>query len=569
MFNRDTDITTALPWGPRRGAAIALLALLLLAAPAAPGFARAQAPDEPGQESAEAAEPAAAPAPVDETEAEQPAPVPTDRALRDRVEADYEVLPVLGGLLLRPRNDYRGVQTVEITEDGVAINGETMPEEAVRGWLGSRADDVEALAALSVAERRGLFGLTTDAEPAPEPTVEPEAERTDETVVEAPPAPPVPERPPREPRYRRGSQTGFGSNVHVQEDEIVDDVVVLGGSVTVDGKVDGDAVVVGGRLEINGEVEQDAAVIGGSMSLGPHAEVGGNVAVVGGSFHRDPGAVVHGKIEQVERSWQLGPWWQPLQWEGDWDTDWHGWSPWSDVGELFWSLGGLIVCALLIAIVLALGRGGVERLSDRIGLEPVKAGVVGLLVAVLLVPVFIVVSMLLIISIIGIPIFVILLLAFIFVGVPALLVIGLVGYAAVSHRVGVWLGQRFGWHLGSPFAAAFVGLLGINALTLVGRLLDLFGGPVHFFAAMFLLAGGGVELVALCVGFGAVFLHLWTRRSGGPSAGTAGTLPPVPGSPPPAAGEGPDFQPPEEQASSGEEPAEEGGEGSESEPPPR
>jgi hypothetical protein len=316
------------------------------------------------------------------------------------------------------------------------------------------------------------------------------------------------------------------------------------------------------------------------MNLGPRSVVGGDVAVVGGSLHRDPGAVIRGSIERVERSWQLGPWWDPIRWDREWDGGRHGWSPWGDVGELFWSLGGLILMALLIAIVLAIGRGGVERLSDRIGLEPVKAGVVGLLVAVLLVPVFIVVSMLLIISIIGIPIFVILLLAFIFVGVPALLVIGLVGYAAVSHRVGVWLGRRFDWNLESPYAAAFVGLLGINALTLIGRLLDLFGGPVHFFAAMFLLVGCAVELVAACVGFGGVFLYLWTRRSGAPRPGAAGALPPVPGgpagSPPAPAGTQPgsesEFYPPGEQATSGDEPppaSDENAEKPEEDDPPR
>lgn len=568
MFNRDADVKTAfapIAW-------TVLLAVLLLAGPAAPGLAQEADVQETGSEQGSA----------ETAEAVAEAPAPEMQELRDRVEAAYEVLPVRDGVLLRPRDEYRGVQTVEIAGESVAINGEILPAEAVRGWLGPRADDVQALAGLSVAERRALFGLTGDAEgpsgveAAPEapaeaePTDQPAVEEASpEVEMEAPEAPAPPEVPevPREPRYRRGSQTGFGSNVYVAEDEVVDDVVVLGGTVTVDGLVDGDAVVVGGRMEINGEVDNDAVVIGGSMHLGPESRVGGDVSAVGGSIHREPGARIGGSIEQVERGWGIGPWWQPLHWSGDW----HGWSPWGDVGELFWSLGGLILCALLLAIVLAIGRGGVERLSDRIGFEPVKAGIVGLLVAVLLVPVLIVVSTLLVISIIGIPIFVILLLAFIFVGVPALMVIGLVGYTAVSHRVGVWLGQRFGWTLDGPFAAAFVGLLGLYALTLVGRVLDLFGGPVDFFAAMFLLAGCGVQLVAGCVGFGAVFLHLWARRGRGPQPGGAAVLPPTPGGPagPPAthpeaeaeaaeraqerAEEDTEFHPPEEQASSSEE----------------
>ncbi|MFP3940879.1 MAG: hypothetical protein ACLF0P_11275, partial [Thermoanaerobaculia bacterium] len=37
----------------------------------------------------------------------------TAAELRERVEAAFEVLPFRGGLLLRPREDYRGIRTVE------------------------------------------------------------------------------------------------------------------------------------------------------------------------------------------------------------------------------------------------------------------------------------------------------------------------------------------------------------------------------------------------------------------------------------------------------------------------
>lgn len=478
--------------------------------------------------------------------------------LAARVAAAYEVLPVRGGVLLRPRREYRGVRAIEIAEGSVAINGEAVPDEAVRGWLGPRADDVLAVAAMTPEERQALVPEGVPEVPeVPEVPTASSAESTTVTVatstdtgtgetagtdgsegaeesasVEPPPIPSRPVEPPSAPRARRGSQTGFGSNVYVAPDEVVDDVVVLGGSVTIDGRVDGDAVVVGGRLEINGEVDQNAAVIGGSMVLGPKADIGGDVSVVGGSLDREPGARIGGKIEQVERGWHLAPLISPGAWGPTVHTEWRGWSPWSEVGELFWALGTLVLCGLLIAIVIAIARSSVEAISYRIGREPIKAGLVGLLVAVLWMPVFIVVSALLVISIIGIPIFVILLLAFIFIGVPALLVIGLVGYATVSHRAGLWLGERFGWHLDNPFAAAFVGLVGLNVLVLVGRLLDLFGGPVDFFAAMFLFVGWAVQLIACCIGYGAVFLHLWDRRSGAARArAAAAPLPPIPTTP--------------------------------------
>jgi len=491
MLNRDSNSNGWAAWGRRAFVALVLLTLL---APAMPLAAQ-----DDGAEGATS-------------------------ALRARIERDYEVLPVRDGVLLRPREEFRGVRAIEIADDTVAINGEALPEEAVRGWLGQKADDALALAELSVTERRDLFDLTGEVTEEGEAAAASEAPETG-VVVEVepiePPEPPEAPEPAERPRSRRGSQAGFGSSVYVAPDEVVDEVVVFGGSALIDGTVDGDATVFGGRLEINGTVERDATVIAGSMSLGPHSEVHGDVAVVGGSLHRDPGSVIGGSIEQVEKGWHVVPWVRPWEWDGGW----RGWSPWSRVGELFWALGSLIVCCLLIAIVLAVGRDGIERLSQRIAFEPLKAGVVGLLVAVLMVPVLIVVSVLLCISIIGIPIFIILLLAFIFLGMPALLVISLIGYAAVSHRVGAWLEQRFGWNLGSPIAVALTGLVALYSLSLVGRLLDLFGGPVHFFAAMFLLVGWGVHTVAGLVGFGAVFLHLWSRRTG---AVQPGLVPPPP-----------------------------------------
>lgn len=500
-----------------RIAPIAVLAtLLLLTVTATPSVAQ-ERPAEPPADRAERAEQEGA-----TTAAGSIAP----EELRDRIESRYEVLPVRDGVLLRPHEEYRGVRAVEIGGDTIAINAEEVPEEAVRGWLGPRADAVLALAELAPEERRELFGLTAGAgeEAPPEESGEDEAEDGAQEETVAPPAPPAPPEAP-ERRVRRGSQTAFGGNVRIARDEEVDDVVVFGGSVTVDGVVDGDAVVLGGRLQINGEVENDAVVLGGSMVLGPEAEIGGDVTIVGGSLQRDPGARIGGSIEQVERSWGI-----PMMPRPHWGSGWGGWSPWHEVGELFWSIGGLVLCALLLAIVLAVGRAGIQNLSRRISLEPFKAGIVGLLIAVLLAPVLMVISVLLVISIVGIPIFVILLLAFIFVGMPALMVIGLVGYTAVSHRVGRWLSGRFGWSLRNPFAEAFVGLVALYALILVGRILGLLGGPVEFFAAMFVLAGWSAQLVAGCVGFGAVFLHLWERRGGGPeSAGAMAPPPPVPG----------------------------------------
>jgi hypothetical protein len=298
-----------------------------------------------------------------------------------------------------------------------------------------------------------------------------------------------------------------GSHVHVAADEVVDEVLVFGGSATIDGKVDGEVVVLGGSLRINGEVERDATVIGGSIRLGPDAVVGGDATAVGGSVHRQPGARVEGRIEEARGGWG-GPWWL-----GGPDHEWRiGWSPWGGVVELLVFVTALVLFGLLMAVVIALGREQIERVSARAGSEPIKAGVVGLLVTMLALPVFAVVMVLLCLTIIGIPIAVALALALPFLMI-LWVVLALMGYTAVSLGVGRWFARRFDRSVESPYAASFLGLFVLALLLLIGNLLDVFGGPVAVFAAMFALAGLLVQFVAWNVGFGAVFLDIYARRA--------------------------------------------------------
>jgi hypothetical protein len=467
------------PRFPTRAALPALLSILFLA----PAAALAQEP-EAGSPAAEVS--------------------PERAELRDRIEQVYEVLPLQDGVLLRPRAEFRGVRTLEITDSTLAINGEVVTREEARGWLGERAEAVLRLIELPPAERRVLLGFERgeagagrlEAPAAPEPPAAPEE-------------PEEPEEPwdRREYRVRRGGQTVVGSHVHVAEDEVVDEVTVFGGSATIDGKVDGEVVVLGGSLRINGEVERDATVIGGSIRLGPDAVVGGDATAVGGSVHREPGARVDGRIEEARSGWG-GPWWL----DGP-DREWRiGWSPWGGVVELLVFVTALVLFGLLMAVVIALGRERIERVAARAGSEPIKAGVVGLLVTVLALPVFVVVMVLLCLTIIGIPIAVALALALPFLMI-LWVVLALAGYTAVSLGVGRWFARRFDRSVESPYAASFLGLFVLALLLLIGNLLDVFGGPVAVFAAMFALAGLLVQFVAWNVGFGAVFLDIYARRA--------------------------------------------------------
>lgn len=487
---------------------------------------------------------AGAPAGAQESPPAAPAPAApaADGELRDRVEAAYEVEAAAERLVLRPRDEYRGIRTLEIEDSELAVNGETVTREEARGWLGERADLVLSLLELPAAERARLFAQPeVGEEPAEGEVAVGEAEE-DGPRLEVPEVPAVPEppEPPRAPRVRRGSQTVVGSTVRIAPDEVAQDVVAFGGSVVVQGLVEGDVTAFGGNVDVDGEVTRDVTAIGGNVRLGEDAEVGGDATSVGGRVERAPGARVRGSIDEVNESWG-STWHRPFRGLGWWDGwDAPHWSPWGWIWNLAWPLAEVLFLALLMMLVIAIGRPTVEQVGTRGGAEPVKSGVVGLLVAILTVPVLIIVSVLLAVSIIGIPILIVLILLFVFVGVPGLLVLALVGYTGVAWRLGRWTEGRFGWRLESPFVAALVGLLFLHGLEVLGQALDF--GPLRPFAVMFLVMAALVQFIAACIGFGAVFLLLNERRA---RRRAALAPPPPPYAPPPPAG--PEAPPPPEQ----------------------
>ncbi|NIM18947.1 MAG: hypothetical protein GTO51_01020 [Candidatus Latescibacteria bacterium] len=71
----------------------------------------------------------------------------------------------------------------------------------------------------------------------------------------------------------------FGEDVYVARDEMIrGDLVVFGGDVTVEGIVGGNVVVIGGDIEVGSE-----------------AEIKGDAVVLGGNLEEEVGAVIHGE----------------------------------------------------------------------------------------------------------------------------------------------------------------------------------------------------------------------------------------------------------------------------------
>ena len=513
-------------------AAVPLL-VLLLAAFAAPVPLAAQeaetgtaaAPVTPAAETPAEAPVVPAPETPAETPAVEAAPGAAGEAdeLASHLAATYRARYTADGVELLPRGRVApGVSVVEVADGEVLVNGEEVSETTLRAWFGAEAAPLLALAERDADEARRLLSVD-----------EPVADEATDAAAAALPEPPRPPEPPEadapDPRRKRsGSILKFGSDVVIDSDEVADEAVSIGGAVIVHGEVRRDVVAIGGDVEVHGEVGGELTAVFGDVDLGPESRVDGNVLSVGGRVRRAPGAEVTGDIEQIGVSGIDSG-----------EIDWDGWvrrdasgpiRHWK-IDDAYWNLVRAALLALLACLTYLVGRRSVDAVAGRFAslLEVVIAFAVGVAAWLLIVPVTVILVVLVAITIVGC-----LLLPLVLVAEAALVVVVfLIGYTAVALRVGSWIGRRFGRRFGG-YLLIVVGVLAIEIWHLLGQGLDIFAGPMAFFAWMFIVVGIAVEFLATTIGIGGVILHFFDSRR------QAGELPPGPppaGSLPPGAGD--------------------------------
>jgi hypothetical protein len=130
-----------------------------------------------------------------------------------------------------------------------------------------------------------------------------------------------------------------------------------------------------------------------------------------------------------------------------------------------------------------------------------------------------------------------------------------VGFAGVGYQVGRVLEGRFARNFGGPYLTTLVGVLAIEAPSLIGHFLSAGGGFVRPFAELFLFFGCLLRYLAWTCGIGAALLTAFANRPerfrrqappgapvpapASPAPPPAGTFPPPPPPAAPAAGGGP------------------------------
>jgi hypothetical protein len=397
------------------------------------------------------------------------------RALRERIEQRFDVVPLTGGVALRPKSRMDDVRLIEIT-DTIAVNGVPISGSELRQRVGADADPILRLSYLDADARRELFADAVPERPArPEPDAALEPERS-----------PAPESARRSRRSHGDRVRVFGDITVAEDESVAGDVVAVMGSVRIDGEVTGQVVAVLGTAEV-----------------GPNAIVGGDLVTVGGRLRRAPTAQVRGAVTEVALGGpgvrvHFNPW-----------VD--GWSPFSPFGfgpftRLVGSTFRFGLLALLACVALVIARRPVEGSALRVADNPVKATLVGLAAWVLFAPLLFATALILAISIVGIPL--LLLLPF---AVLALLLMALIGFSGTAYAVGQWTRRRFA--IGTVPAAVDVclGILVIMLPLLLGRVVALAGWGFNPIVFLLVAVGLVVEFVAWSSGLGAVLTNAFSR----------------------------------------------------------
>ena len=360
------------------------------------------------------------------------------------------------------------------------------------------------------------------------------AARAAEAGVRAAQNIPDPPEPPNVHIYTHGEGNDlvrFGEDIVVPEGRVIDgDVVAIGGSVTVLGRVRGDCVSVGGTVKVEGKgvVEGDAVSLGGGVSTSDSASIGGSDVSVG-KFD----------FGHMSKMW-------PVMGAA------------GALGGGLWvieALVGLLITLFLAWVSLLLLRERIEQgaatVNQRFG-KSFLMGLLGWVMLVLAVPVGVVALVvagviaivILCITIIGIPVAVLLAIGLV-ISIVALVVAvvyaGFLGYLTGA----MYLGRRlFGERVaGKPLYAIAAGVVLIVLLDFAGDLI----GTVSFFifhpvGMAFGFAAALLCFLAATAGLGGLMaggLGRVTVIAGDASSGTlrqwgSSLSPPPPNEPPPA-----------------------------------
>jgi hypothetical protein len=298
----------------------------------------------------------------------------------------------------------------------------------------------------------------------------------------------------------KGDKFIMGGTYRLSENETIDgNLSIFGAAASLEkgSIVNGDVVLIGGTVNIDGTVNGGINGLGGSITLGDTAVVQGDVSTVGANVNKSDTAVVQGRVvEQSENGVQLPDVprvivpsiLQPL---GD-------------------AMGGLtrsLVIALLAVLVVLFVPRQTINVSKTIQDNPVSAGAIGLLTCILLPFVIVILA----ITLVLIPLSMAAILIF-FLGL-------ILGWIAIGYELGNRIAELFksSW---APAVSAGIGTFTLSIVSGIFGAIPCVGWVIP--TLILLIATGGVVISA----FGT---RLINKSGSGP---TIQVINPTPSQPP-------------------------------------
>lgn len=312
--------------------------------------------------------------------------------------------------------------------------------------------------------------------------------------------------------------------IHVDEDVTIESgeverrsIVVIEGTLRIEGEVRGNVVVVGGALDVReGGVVRGEARVADTRILANNGEVRGGIVDVLES-EREIELELRDRIREEIREELRSDLRNEIRSAARFEDD--GFSIMTPFRPVIRGVGGIVEKLIMVFVLGLLGAGffafageNVDAVAETARNAPGRAAMVGFAGSFLLIPVWLLGAVALAISIIGIPVAVAWLPLFPIAAVLA----ALLGYVAVARNAGEWLADSSwpwtGWiRKSNPIFTLFGGLLGLTFAFLAGHVISI----VPFlgvFSTLLFVIGGLLTFFAAQIGFGAVLLTRAGRR---------------------------------------------------------
>ncbi len=266
----------------------------------------------------------------------------------------------------------------------------------------------------------------------------------------------------------------FGEDVYVAEDEMIR----------------GDLVVFGGDVEVYGVVGGNVVVIGGDIEVGDNAEIKGDAVVLGGQLEEAPGAIIQGERVSFKGFFPFHHF--PVR------IGFH-----SRLFDFFFVPVKFFLSLILSLLLILFLRDRVVRSEQHLTANVLKSFGVGFLIVFVGGFTLTVLTILLCITIIGIP------LAFLMVVSSFGIII--LSWTIAAYAIGTAVRRKLQFQSENAFFIVFIGMLILFLPGFIGHGLSM--APILTpLGVLFRIIGFFITIFAEFAGLGALFLSRFGGR---------------------------------------------------------